>query len=75
MKLYTISKYWIVEDKGRNIIFESSTDAWRYIFLMREIRPKIHYVKELYPVRSLSPFPNMNHKKIKWKCIRRVSRV
>ena len=75
MKLYTIEKYWIVEDGNRSIIFDESMDAWRYIFLMREIRPKIRYERELYPVRSLSPFPNMIHKKIKWRCIRRVSRV
>lgn len=67
MKLYTIEKYWIVEDKGRSIIFDTSTDAWRYIFLMREIRPKIPYIKELYPVKSLSPFPNFNRKKVIWK--------
>jgi hypothetical protein len=67
MKLYTIEKYWIVEDGNRSIIFDTSTDAWRYIFLMREIRPKIHYVKELYPVKSLSPFPNFNRKTVKYK--------
>lgn len=66
MKLYNTEGYWIVEDGNRSIIFNTSTEAWRYIFIMREVRPKIRYEKELYPVRSLSPFPNKTKKRIKW---------
>ena len=65
MKLYTVEKYWIVEDGNRSIIFDTSMEAWRYIFIMREVRPKIRYEKELYPVRSLSPFPNIIKKRVR----------
>ena len=67
MKLYTISKKWIVEDRGVNKIFDTSLDAWTYIFIMREIRPKVPHVPDLYPVRSLVPFPNTKGKKVIWK--------
>ena len=65
LKMYNAEGYWIIEDGNRSIIFDESSDAWRYVFIMREIRPKISYERELYPVRSLSPFPNMMRKIVK----------
>lgn len=58
MKLYTKVGKWVVEDKGRKIFFDKSTDAWMYVFLMREIREKPPVAPpSLYPVRSLNPIP------------------
>lgn len=65
MKLRLEKGFWIVEDRGVNKIFDKSRDAWTYIFLMREIRPKAPQVpKSLYPVRSLNPFPERRCKKV-----------
>jgi len=57
MKLISQSGKWYIIDKGRVIEFDNSTDAWRYILLMKEIRPlPPSRPTELYPVRSLVPF-------------------
>jgi hypothetical protein len=65
MKLKRINGFWIVEDRGVNKIFETSLDAWTYIFIMKEIRPKAPEVpKSLYPVRSLNPMPTRGCKKV-----------
>lgn len=56
---------WIVEDRGVNKVFDTSADAWGYVFLMREIRPKAPQVeKSLYPVRSLDPRPERMKKNV-----------
>lgn len=56
MKLQKRNGKWIIEDHGRNIIFDTSYDAWQYIFLMKEIRQKAPEVpRSLYPVRPLNP--------------------
>ena len=65
MKLKRENGLWIVEDRGVNKISETSYDAWAYIFLMKEIRPKApFYPRSDYPVRSLSPFPERRCKRI-----------
>ena len=57
-KMKTISGKYIVEDNGRDIVFDTSRDAWTYVFIIREIRTKAPEVpKTLYPVRSLNPIP------------------
>ena len=48
---------WIVKDGDRVVEFGTSYDAWCYIFLLREIRPKVKHVRSLYPVKSLNPVP------------------
>lgn len=49
---------WIVDEGYKVSIFDASADAWQYIFILKEIRPKAPEVpKSLYPVRSLMPFP------------------
>ena len=56
MKFRTEKGKWIIEDHGRNIIFNKAYDAWQYILLMKEIRPKAPWaLKSLYPVNSLIP--------------------
>ena len=66
LKMYTKDKKWIVIDGEREIVFDNATDAWRYSFLMRDIRPKIPSVpKSCYPVTSL--IPNTKKKKVIFK--------
>lgn len=65
MKLRRTAGFWIVEDRGVNKIFDTSRDAWTYIFLMKEIRPKApFYPKSDHPVRSLNPFPERKVKRV-----------
>ena len=57
---------WIVEDHGKNIIFDISHDAWQLIFILKEIRQKAPQVpRSLYPVRSLNPFPQRGCKNVR----------
>lgn len=59
---------WIIEDRGVNKVFDTMHEAWDYIFLMREIRPKVPQVaKSLYPVRSLDPRPERKVKRLVWQ--------
>ena len=70
MKLRREKGLWIVEDRGVNKIFETSYDAWTYIFLMKEIRPKAPQVpKSLYPVLSLDPTRERMVKRVVWQRI------
>ena len=63
MKLTSINGLWIVEDRGVNKRFDTSHDAWTYIFLMKGIRPKAPQVpRSIYPVRSLNPMPRVRKK-------------
>ena len=55
MKLRKEKGKWIITDKGRTIVFDSSNDAWQYIFMMKEIRPIKVVRPSIYPVRSLIP--------------------
>jgi hypothetical protein len=56
LKMYTKDGKWFIEDKGRNIIFDSAKDAWVYVFLMKAIRPRVDMgIRSLYPVKSLDP--------------------
>ena len=65
MKLKSFNGFWIIEDRGVNKIFDTSRDAWTYIFLMKEIRPKAPQVpRSIYPVRSLNPMPTRVCKKV-----------
>ena len=65
MKLKSINGFWIVEDRGVNKIFDTPRDAWTYIFLMKEIRPKAPQVpRSIYLVRSLNPMPTRVRKKV-----------
>ena len=67
MKLRSTNGFWIVEDRGVNKIFDTSYDAWAYIFLMKEVRPKAPQVpKSLYPVLTLDPTRERTVKRIVW---------
>ena len=64
MKLRTKLGKWIIEDNNREVEFDTSIDAWCYIFIMRGIRPKVSCSSALHPVKSLNPFPEMKQKKV-----------
>ena len=66
MKMRTKDNKWIIQDEGREIVFDSSFDAWQYVFLMRPIRtnPPIP-PRSVYPVLSLVP-KTTKKKIIKW---------
>lgn len=65
LKMYTNGGKWIVKEDYKVSIFDKSIDAWRYIFILKEIRTKAPCIpKSLYPVRTLNPFPIMFKKKI-----------
>lgn len=56
LKMYTKDKKWIVVDGERDLEFDSSKDAWVYVFMMRGIRPNAPKAHEsLHPVKSLVP--------------------
>lgn len=68
IKMYTKDKKWIVVDGEREIEFETSRDAWLYVFLMRDIRPEMPSVpKSCYPVRTLNPLPSRKKNKVIYK--------
>lgn len=66
MKMRTEHGKWIVEDNGRELSFDKAYDAWLYIFILREIRPKPPVVysisRTIYPVLSLYPKPRTRKK-------------
>ena len=65
LRMYSKDKKWIVVDGEREIVFETSRDAWEYVFFMRGIRPNAPKAPEcLNPVKSLNPFPCMGKKKV-----------
>lgn len=56
VKLRTEGGKWFVEEAHKISIFESAREAWRYILLLKEIRPLPPIrPRQLYPVRSLIP--------------------
>ena len=65
IKMRTKDGKWFIEDKGRNVIFDSSYDAWAYVFLLKEIRPRVPFERPLYPVKSLNPVPERRHKNVR----------
>ena len=57
MKMQKTKDGWIIIDKGVTKPFDNAHDAWQYIFLMKEIRPRPRRVpKSVYPVSFLDPF-------------------
>ena len=65
MKMYKRFGKWFVDEGYKLSIFDTSYDAWQYVFLLKEIRPRSPFVsKSLYPVRSLMPFPTRGCKRV-----------
>lgn len=66
MKMYTRNKKWIVIDGEREIVFDTAMDAFRYTFLMRDVKPKTLSVPQsCYPVTTL--IPSRKKKKVIYK--------
>ena len=65
IKMYTYDGNWVVKDKDRLVAFDSAYDAWQYVFILREIRPRVPVVRSLYPVKSLNPFPERRVKNVR----------
>lgn len=65
IKMYKRGGKWIVDEGYKVSIFDESADAWRYVFILKEIRPKAPWVPQsLYPVRHLNPMPTRGCKKV-----------
>ena len=65
IKMYTNDGKWIVLDGDRVVTFDKAYDAWAFVFLLKEIRPRVPYNRPLYPVRSLNPFPERRVKNVR----------
>ena len=69
LKMNTEDGKWYIkyQERGwdRLAIFDNAYDAWCFIFLMREIRPRVPYIRPLYPVRSLNPIPERRLKNVR----------
>ena len=64
MKMRTKDGKWIIEGQDRVLTFDSSYDAWMYVFLMRDIRPNPPIPpRSVYPVLTLDPTRNLTFKK------------
>ena len=64
LKMYTKNQKWIVVDGERKIEFNTSREAWEFIFVMRGMRPNPKAQRSLNPVTTLSPSPIRKKKKI-----------
>lgn len=65
LKMYTNDGKWIVVDGDRVVEFDTAYDAWQLVLLLKEIRPRVPYIKPLYPVKSLNPFPERRTKNVR----------
>lgn len=69
MKMSTKDNKWIILDEGREIVFDSSYDAWQYVLFMKEVRPHPPIPpRSIYPVLTLDPTRNLTFKKkVVWR--------
>lgn len=66
MKMQTINGKYVIIDRGVVKEFDKAYDAWRYVFICREVRPRVEMgVRSLYPVRSLNPVPERRVKNVR----------
>lgn len=65
LKMYTNDGKWVIVDGDRVVEFDTAYDAWQLVLLLREIRPRVPYIKPLYPVKSLNPFPERRTKNVR----------
>jgi hypothetical protein len=65
LKLRSEGGKWYVDEGYKISIFDTSNEAWQYIFLLKELRPKPMFpIRQLYPVRSLVPGALKGGKKV-----------
>ena len=66
IKMFTYDENWAVKDGDRIVVFDKAYDACCYIFLLREIRPRVPMgERSLYPVKSLNPIPERRIKNVR----------
>ena len=65
IRMVTIKGKWIVLDGDRLVEFDTAYDAWQLVLLLKEIRPRVPYIRPLYPVKSLNPFPERRTKNVR----------
>ena len=66
IKMYTYNGEWVVKDGDRYVVFDKAYDAWCYVLLLKEIRPRVPMgERSLYPVRSLNPIPERRCKNVR----------
>ena len=67
IKMYTYKGNWVVKDGDRVVPFKKAYDAWAFVMLLKEIRPKVPMgERSLYPVRSLNPIPERRVKNVRF---------
>jgi hypothetical protein len=65
--MYTFKGNWVVKDGERLVPFKKSYDAWQFVFLLKEIRPRVPMgERSLYPVKSLNPIPERRVKNVRF---------
>ena len=66
LKMYTFKGNWVIKDGDRIVVFDKAYDAWCYVLLLKEIRPRVPMgERSLYPVRSLNPIPERRCKNVR----------
>lgn len=65
LKMYTVDGKWIVKDGDRLVEFDKAYDAWQLVLLLKEIRPRVPYLRPLYPVKTLDPRPERRIKNVR----------
>ena len=65
IRMVTIKGKWIVLDGDRLVEFDTAYDAWQLVLLLKEIRPRVPYIRPLYPVKRLNPFPERRTKNVR----------
>lgn len=67
IKMYTYKGNWVVKDGERLVRFKKAYDAWQFVLLLKEIRPRVPMgERSLYPVRSLNPIPERRVKNVRF---------
>lgn len=65
IRMFTIKGKWIVMDGDRLVEFDTAYDAWQLVLLLKEIRPRVPYIRPLYPIKSLNPIPERRCKNVR----------
>ncbi len=65
LKMYTYDGNWVVVDGDSHVVFDKAYDAWAFVLLLKEIRPRVPYIRPLYPVKSLDPRPERRLKNVR----------
>lgn len=64
IKMFTWKGQWVIQDGDVIKTYKKGYDAWQYILLLKGIRPRVPYIRSLYPVLTLDPRPSRVRKNI-----------